>query len=136
MCVMVVPGSSEGKQSREDVLLYSPLPSEQVPHLVADKPSLQGYQVPDSFCEAVAVDLKGHRVGRMMRSWSGETQVLQRRILARVREGRGQGRLGIYRRLCETRAMWGRGRAGEISEGGSGDLDWAGRKPWLMVAGL
>lgn len=97
VCVMAVPGSSEGKQGRKDVLIYILLPIEQVPHLVADKPLLQGYQVPGSFCEVAVADPKGHRVGRMTRSWSGETQVLQRRILARVREGRGQGRTSIHR---------------------------------------
>lgn len=88
------------KESRAGkiVFIHIPLPSEQVPHLVADKPvqqpALQGYQVPDSFCEAVTVDPKGHRVGHMTRSSSGGSQVLQRHIL---REGRGQGRISIYR---------------------------------------
>jgi len=91
------------KESRAGKIVFIciPLPIEQVPHLVADKPvqqpALQGYQVPDSFCEAIAVDPKGHRVGRMTTSSSGETQVLQRHILARVREGRGQGRISMYR---------------------------------------
>lgn len=136
---MALPDMLGRNQSRKD-FSDIPLCGEQAPHLVADKPiqqpALQGYQVPDSCPEAVAVDPEGHRVGRMTGSWSGETQVLQRHSLAKVREGRGLGRLSIHRRLCEARAMWGRGRAGDMLEGEGGHGDWAGGKPWPRVAGL
>lgn len=88
---------SEGRQSGKSAFIHIPLPREQVPHLVADKPlqqpSLQGYQVPDGCGEAFTVDPEGHRVSHMTRSWGGGTQVLQRHILARVKQGRGLGRV-------------------------------------------
>lgn len=96
MCVVLCLACLEGKERvGKIVFIHTLLPSEQVPHLVADKPlqhlALQGHQVPVSCGEAVTVDPEGHRVNHMTRSWGGETQVLQRHILARVRQGRGEG---------------------------------------------
>lgn len=114
------------------VFIYILLPSEQVPHLVADKPlqhlALQGHQVPGSCGEAFTVDPEGHRVNHMTRSWSGGTQVLQRHIMARVRQGRVEGSISTSRKLCGARAMWGKGEGGQV--------DQAGRNPWPRVAGL
>lgn len=128
------------KEWEQERFLRLPPRGEQAAHLVADKPiqqpALQGYQAPDHYPEAAAVGPEGHRVGRMPGSWSGETQVLQRHSLAKVREGRGLGRLSIHRRLCEARAVWGRGRAGDVLEREGGHADWAGGKPWPRVAGL